>query len=181
MGRKEKARGNRLERVVAKALSSGLGLPFVRTPNSGAWGKAHTNGDVVCLADEPSWKFPFTIECKKTKRVQLELLLTDRIWAKFEEWWAQAEAAAEEEGKQPMLVMSHNQGPLIAVFRDEDWTDFPVNGMFLYRPMDRVALQPGDPKRNWHFTILSEFIRVFEVSIPDDIKERYAEEALKYT
>lgn len=169
MGRKEKARGNRLERVVAKALSSGLGLPFVRTPNSGAWGKAHTNGDVVCLVHESAWHFPFTVECKKTKRVQLELLLTDQLWAKFDDWWKQTVDAAEEEGNEPMLVMSHNQGPLIVVFKHR-WT---------HSVMTRIKLVRRE-EGTWFITTLPEFIRTYSLMIPEDLKERYAEEAAKY-
>lgn len=121
MSNPNKSRGNRLERVVAKTLSSVLKAEFVRTPGSGSWGRAKTKGDVVCI--DSNVDFPFCIECKKTDKVQLDLLLRQPMWSDFVKWWKQTCTQAVIDHKKPMLIMSHNQGVLVTVITRNAWDE----------------------------------------------------------
>lgn len=108
------------ERATAKILGDWWGVPFRRTPSSGAWNTQSRNmghgttdfyGDIVA---PPEANFPFSIECKAYKEVELykALYAKSNIFA----WWEQARGDAKAVGKQPFLVMKENRKqPLMAI------------------------------------------------------------------
>lgn len=171
MSSKNKERGNRAERVIAKTLSRVLGIPFVRTPNSGAWGRAKTKGDVVCIAE--GYKFPFSIESKKTKRIQLELLLKEPVWADFRNWWKQACDAATQEERFPLLVISHNQTQPLVISHwamVDDLINPIANFFILRRGKDKFGI-----------ATLEDFAYAFKDNVPQSLKDQYAEIIEGYT
>lgn len=171
MPSKNKSRGNRAERIIAQTLSRILEIPFVRTPNSGAWGRAKTKGDVVCIAE--GYEFPFSIESKKTKQMKLELLLRDPIWSDFQDWWKQTSRGALEDEKFPLLIISHNQTqPLvISHFAMIDDIVRPIENFFLLRR----------GRQKFGIATLEDFAHAFKDHVPQSIKDKYAEELEKYT
>lgn len=116
MPTKGKAKGNRNESLVADKLSAWWGTPFKRIPNSGAlrWnGVTFTYGDLLIPTD-----FPFIVECKHYKYVDLdELLRKDITQGSITKWWSQVTEdvgrCLAETGKQmrPMLIFKANNRP----------------------------------------------------------------------
>lgn len=94
-----KVKGNKNEVEVAKALSKWTGVPFRRTPASGAihvplhW----LSGDVFCAAD--GFDFPFNVETKHYRKTTENLV---------RKWWAQTCRDAERVNKIPMLIYREN-------------------------------------------------------------------------
>jgi len=90
-----KVKGNKNEVAVAKALSKWTGVPFRRTPASGAihvpldW----LAGDVFCAVKD--FDFPFCVETKHYKRVTQGLV---------KKWLAQVREDAKRIDKVPMLI-----------------------------------------------------------------------------
>lgn len=97
-----KVKGNKNEVEVAKAISKWTGVPFRRTPASGAihvplhW----LSGDIFCAMD--NFKFPFSVETKHYKKVSPKLV---------EKWWKQTCVDAERVNKIPMLIYRANGWP----------------------------------------------------------------------
>lgn len=111
------------ERNVAKALGAWWGCEFRRTPSSGAWstqGRVFGNkpvasnefhGDIVA---PPEAKFPFSVECKAYKNVELYLTLYGK--SPVFDWWEQCLTDSVRVHKWPMLVFKeNNKKPLVAV------------------------------------------------------------------
>ena len=94
-----KVKGNRNEVEVAKALSKWTGVPFRRTPASGAihvpldW----LAGDVFCAVKD--FDFPFSVETKHYKKVTPGLI---------SKWLGQAKLDADRVDKQAMLIVREN-------------------------------------------------------------------------
>lgn len=111
-----------MERASAKALGDWWGVPFRRTPSSGAWntqsrnmghGTTDFHGDIVAPAEAD---FPFSVECKAYKEVELY----KAFYAKSNifDWWDQCRGDARAVGKQPMLIMKENRkSSLVAISR----------------------------------------------------------------
>jgi hypothetical protein len=94
----KKAKGTRLEHKVASEIRAKLKIDAKRMPMSGAM--PGFKGDIY------SPEFPFTIECKNQEKI--------RFW----EFWEQAR---EQKGyKPPMLVISGNHRPILAVVEIEE-------------------------------------------------------------
>ena len=111
-----KAKGSGFERLVAKAFSDVFGVEFRRTPMSGGW--SHDNpqvaGDLVCM--DPTFDFPFCIECKNSEGWKLESLFTDNHkW--FDDWWKQLIRECPV-GKAGILVFTRNRAPVFAAASD---------------------------------------------------------------
>lgn len=97
---------------------------FRRTPGSGAWGKQGQSrnapghhaaqdfhGDIVAPVEA---NFPFSVECKCYKTVNLYLALYGK--SEIFDWWIQCSADARAHRKSPMLVFKeNNKKPLVAI------------------------------------------------------------------
>lgn len=95
-----KSKGSRLERKVAQKIRlSGLDKTATRMVLSGA---------AFGLETDIRTRLPFAFECKNQERVQL--------W----EWWEQAERGRKP-FKPPVLVISSNYRPELAVMKLDDW------------------------------------------------------------
>lgn len=106
-------KGSRNERNVAKLMQDWSGYEFARTPQSGGlhWKKAHTTGDIVCIDEDHSHRFPFSIECKFHEDLDLLHLIDDTIGKKSNKitlFWEQTEKDAETSKKLPLLFMRRN-------------------------------------------------------------------------
>lgn len=111
------------ERTVAKELGNWWGWVFRRTPSSGAWAtmghrmehasSGDFHGDIVA---PPEAKFPFSVECKVYKCV--ELYLHHYGVSNIHGWWEQCLQDALHVHKWPMLVMRENlKKPLVVISR----------------------------------------------------------------
>lgn len=112
------------ERTIAKALGAWFECVFRRTPGSGAWGKqgqsrystghdatGDFHGDIVA---PPEALFPFSVECKCYKTVNLYLALYGK--SEIFDWWLQCALDARAHHKAPMLVFKENsRNPLVAI------------------------------------------------------------------
>jgi len=96
--RSRKAKGQRLEKDIAKMIETKFGYQATRMAGSGAF---RLKGDVFCP------QFPWTIEAKNQEKI------------KFYEFWKQAESQASLNSP-PMLVIHSNGKPIIACVHLED-------------------------------------------------------------
>jgi hypothetical protein len=112
------------ERGVAKALGEWWGCTFRRPPSSGAWGKqgqsrfskskaedaaGDFHGDIVA---PPEAQFPFSVECKCYKTVELYKMLYAK--SNVFDWWAQC-VRDTPKGMFAMLVMKENSKQALVV------------------------------------------------------------------
>lgn len=102
-----KAKGNRGENIVKAELIKQTGLPFERTPSSGALGIKGLKGDLFL----PSQKNIWTIE---VKNYETDGFGSHCILGKgdFIRWWEQVVAAAKFNGNNPMLIYKWNRSAL---------------------------------------------------------------------
>jgi hypothetical protein len=107
-------KGQRLEREVAAMLEDKLGITATRMAGSGAF---HLKGDVYIGDPE---KFPWTVECKNNE--------AHKIWQE----WKQAESQATG-NKKPLLIISGNHRPVLAVVRVEDLIDLQAENNDLWK------------------------------------------------
>ena len=103
-------KGKRNERQLAKTLSAWWGGEFHRTPSSGAFFTQHkqtqldpVRGDLVCPAD-----FPFTVETKSYKVIDLYDLIRNGKKSEIYQWWEQA-CNETGPGKEPLVIFKENQ------------------------------------------------------------------------
>jgi len=103
-------KGKRNERQLAKMLSTWWGSEFHRTPSSGAFFTQHqqtqldpVRGDLVCPAD-----FPFTVETKNYKVVDLYDLIRNGKKSEIFKWWEQAKDETAP-GKKPLVIFKENK------------------------------------------------------------------------
>ena len=117
-----KRKGSAFERDVARLFDKYWKVPkntFWRTPNSGGW---HEVGDVYSR-DKSIW-FPFIVECKAYKTLDLLRLLKDPKKTKLYKWWSQVTSDASKANKEGrdsslcrrLLVIKINNFPILAVF-----------------------------------------------------------------
>lgn len=109
-----------MERGIARILGDWWGVPFRRTPSSGAWntqskhmghGSTDFHGDIVA---PPEANFPFSVECKAYKEVEIYKALYGK--SNVFEWWKQTCVDARDSGKIPMLIMKENRKqPLVVI------------------------------------------------------------------
>jgi hypothetical protein len=121
-----RSKGSRAQREVAKLLGLWFfadSAAFHSTPASGAlrWKSdvAKTRGDIVCSADD---NFPYSIEIKNQEKGSwdlLSMLLNEGPIIK--KWWAQCEEDAIAVDKNPWLIFTRNQVPLISVLRQNSF------------------------------------------------------------
>jgi hypothetical protein len=110
------------ERSIAKMLGEWWGCTFRRTPSSGAWSKqgqsrfskgldaaGDFHGDIVA---PPEAHFPFSVECKCYKEVELYKALYGK--SNVFDWWQQCLGDSKRVHKLGMLVVKENgKGPLV--------------------------------------------------------------------
>lgn len=89
-----KNKGNKYERDIAKLLTEAWGIKFRRVPTSG--GMEHWRGDIVAVFDEDRIRFPFCIELKNQKTLNIPA------------WIRQTQAEAEETNKIGLLIFHRN-------------------------------------------------------------------------
>ena len=133
-------KGNRFERVVAKALTEWWGAEFCRTPLSGGW-SSKAPGDIITPDD-----FPFGIEAKHRESWSWDAWLSGAT-KNLEDWMEQA-AKGCKLGQAPMLLVTKNRAPIWVVVTEigagflskrggyRDWTARP-GGLFAM-PMDSL-------------------------------------------
>lgn len=113
-----RAKGRRGEYKIRDYFSKWLGVPFKRSPGSGAWAtvnKVHSmQGDIVC--EDPS--FRFSIEVKHVEGWTLEHLLCAKKCLLFK-WWQQATDQAKA-GKLPLLCFSKNNSQVFCMAYSRD-------------------------------------------------------------
>jgi hypothetical protein len=109
------------ELMIAKLLGNWWGHPFRRTPGSGGWAASghrasqSFHGDIVA---PPEAKFPFSVEIKSYKSVDLYLSLygTPMLYS----FWEQCKTDANRVHKRPMLIMKEDyKDALMAISRDD--------------------------------------------------------------
>ena len=111
-----KRKGNDNEWHLSKALTTWVGTPFGRVPSSGGlrWqGESRFIGDVV--AQDETFKFPFTIETKSYNKLVLKNGKFSKLILKF---WSQCLEDCKRSSKLPMLVVRENNMP------SNDWYVF---------------------------------------------------------
>lgn len=116
-----------MERAIALILGTWWGVPFRRTPSSGAWntqsrnmghGTTDFHGDIVA---PPEANFPFSVECKAYKEVEIYKALYGK--SNVYDFWKQCRVDAKAAGKHPMLVVKENRKqPLVGI----SWTTYKL-------------------------------------------------------
>lgn len=130
-----KNKGSVFERQIAKLFDIYWEVPkntFWRTPNSGGWNEV---GDVYCR--DKSIKFPFIIECKAYKTLDLLRILKDREKTKLYKWWLQVSAEADvawsagrdKELCKRLLIIKVNNFPILCMFAEEELPPFDTNNI----------------------------------------------------
>lgn len=103
-------KGGKNEREVANALSSWAGFEFARVPMSGGLGwknRMQVTGDVIPTNPKDMISFPFSVEAKFYKEIDLEAPLLGNN-CKWLEWWIQAASDARDADKLGLLLMRRN-------------------------------------------------------------------------
>lgn len=105
-------KGKRFERKIANLLTDWAGLPFGRTPMSGAYVKEP--GDIICLDSNAC--FPFSVECKHWEGWTLDNVF--HINGNMPGWLAQMmeqtqnKSIATGQLYWPMLLFTRNRRPI---------------------------------------------------------------------
>ena len=104
-------KGCKAERDVAKALEKWANKKFARTPSSGGlnWKKTNVKGDVVCTTE--GHYFPFCIEVKSYKEINLSYLVIGKRDCILYKFWEQCQRESGEAEKTPILFMRFNGMP----------------------------------------------------------------------
>lgn len=123
-------KGNSFEVEMAYAFSN-----WVCPPTEGVWQKGDdipfrrrpADKDAVPsdwvggrdLMHHPQVRFPFSVECKNDERWTVDALFTAPTKVVLS-WWAQCAAQAAQIGLRPLLILSRNRHPTMAVLAQED-------------------------------------------------------------
>lgn len=152
------------ERTVAKELGNWWGWVFRRTPSSGAWatmghrmghaGASDFHGDIVA---PPEAKFPFSVECKVYKCV--ELYLHHYGVSNIHGWWEQCLQDALHVHKWPMLVMRENLKKPLVVISEKLFTALSVPVKFSC-PVSHLTWMTDGVQRAIVVMSLQDFLRV---------------------
>jgi hypothetical protein len=131
-----KDKGSGFELTVAKLFEKELGFKFVRTPNSGGWGRCQTKGDIIAA---PGNVFAWFVECKKDEGWDLWSTLFQNA-GMMRGWWTKAMRQATEEDKIPVLIMAQNQKVPLALCRHGDLPCFRCSLYLRMRDEEHNAL-----------------------------------------
>lgn len=116
-----KAKGSSYELKIAKALGAWYGEDFNRVPASGGlrWGDDNrVAGDIATPVDS---NFPFTVECKKREKWDLEQVLKGT--GDVESWWLQSTSDSIRVNTRPLLIFSKNFAPDFLMITLEDFDE----------------------------------------------------------
>jgi hypothetical protein len=112
-------KGSKAEREVARMLEvwwQPVELArFVRTPMSGGWGDPRVRAQFKACGDVSTTasSFPFVVEVKRRERWSMRTLLGGQqspVWS----WWGQCQAAAREQGGEPLMLLRRSKMPWLA-------------------------------------------------------------------
>ena len=111
-----KNKGTRAETQVRELLRKLTGLPFERTPLSGALDAKHGLKSDVYV---PKEKNLFSIEVKHYKDTYLDYSVLTSSNSVLIGWWKQTKREARENGNKPLLVYKHDRSKVFVAFEDE--------------------------------------------------------------
>ena len=109
-----KKKGNRNERQIAKTLSEWWGEEFTRTPSSGMFATTHArqlsalNVDIGGDLISPK-NFPFNVEAKSAKSIDLYEAIRQREGSCFVDWWRQSNRDAKNMKKWPLVIFKEDR------------------------------------------------------------------------
>jgi hypothetical protein len=124
-GSSSKNKGSAYERRVSSLFDKWYDVPsktFWRSRVSGAWIE---QGDLVSRDQSVTGKFPFIVECKFQKGLNLWAVVNNREKNWFTEFWKQLdeEVRADGKGKYGLLVFKTNRSPDYVSFDAERFED----------------------------------------------------------
>lgn len=127
-----KAKGRTAELKARDILRKYTGLPWERTPMSGALNAIHgLKGDVYI----PNSKNTFSVEVKAYKDDHLTSKILTGKNPQFYEWWDQACRQADECRKLPLLIFKYNRSKWF-VATGEIYSIYSSSHICLYREED---------------------------------------------
>ncbi len=124
-----RAKGQVGERELAKKFTAWWGLPFSRSPASGAFATVHSHRSDLNMAGDltvQDSRFPWCIEVKRVEGVSLEQLLTAPASLMYS-WWEQANRSADQENKIPILVFRKNSGKWLFILPKSKLNSFTAD------------------------------------------------------
>ena len=126
-----KAKGARGEIVVRDTLRKLTGLPWERTPLSGALNASHKlKGDLII----PDSKNNYCVEVKSYEEDNLTSKYLTSVSPQISTWWAQTIRESKEVGRQPLLIFKFNRSKLFVAFQQ----DTPPPHKFIYLSKDNI-------------------------------------------
>lgn len=104
-------KGCKAERDASKSFETWTNKKFARTPSSGGlnWKSSNAKGDIVCTTE--GHYFPFCIEVKSYKEINLSYLLVGKKDCIMYKFWEQCSGDAKKANKTPLLLMRFNGMP----------------------------------------------------------------------
>lgn len=115
-------KGARTELKVRDELRKLSGLPFERTPGSGALDPKHQlKGDLYLVGE----KNLYCIEVKGYADCQLTTTLFTAKDPLLLSWWQQTERQGAQVSKKPLLIFKHDRSPLFVGFKEMPNDEYP--------------------------------------------------------
>ena len=137
--RNARAKGHDYEREIARDLRQWLGDDWtVRRLRAHDQRRGHHAGE---FAIDGPFTFPFAIECKSLKTLDLRQLWRTPVDGPMPSWWAQAARQAHGCSKAPLLVMRVLRGEDLAVLRSASLLGM---GLGHWVPQMRLVLPTED-------------------------------------
>lgn len=125
-----RSKGARGEQAVKKLLVDATGLPFERTPQSGALAAAHKlKGDVYV----PGKTNVFTIEVKNYAEDPLSSKHLKNKTCLLDEWWEQAKREAKQNDNLPLLFYKYYRSPWFVVVGSLTFLPEEISCIYSYR------------------------------------------------
>jgi len=165
MGVNGKAKGNRVEREVAKVLSKWWGSDFTRTPSSGMFSTTHATqlsslgvdlaGDIICPKD-----FPFSVEVKSRKKIDLFDVARNGKDSEIWDWWMQSCRDANQVNKIPLVIFKENGKQFYAML--------PHSLVLLTKSVSYLDMQntfSSNPNDFCHITPLSSLLSMTKADV----------------
>lgn len=106
-----KSKGSKGERELCKWWKNWTGQEFSRVPSSGGlrWSRTtDSTGDIINSDKKHFLRFPFSIECKNYKTLDIKDILRENKKPQVLEFWDQAQSDAKRGHKLPILFMREN-------------------------------------------------------------------------
>jgi hypothetical protein len=141
-----KQKGNRVERELAKLLTTRFGREFSRSVGSGnRWSQVkdmptaarETFAADLCVPDGFLW----ALECKGGYETAADLAtLLDQGSAQIDQWLSQAQADSERSGRKPLIAWKRSRRPWVAIARRADFNEFAFDDRLTYGDWFLVSL-----------------------------------------